>query len=130
VTRIARQPPDGTDRGVLTLHADQATSDARAPLGIGVRAAGDTLCVEVVGELDLATAPRLASCLRDLRGRAATVAVDLAGVTFIDLSGLRVLLDAQLDTPNQDGHVRIAEPGRAYGRLLALTQTTHRLQAG
>jgi hypothetical protein len=40
-----------------------------------------------------------------------------------------VLLDAQLDTRNQGGQVRIAEPGRAYTRLLALTRTTP-LQAG
>ena len=125
--RSARQPSNGAEIGVLTLHAgDQDSSDARPTLAIGIRAEGDTLLVQVVGELDLASAPRLASCLRDLRDRAATVAVDLAGVTFIDLSGLRVLLDAQRAAHIDGGQLRIAAPGRSYARLL---QTTHRMRA-
>ena len=122
VTRSARQPSDGAEIGVLSL--------TRPTLAIGVQAAGDTLLVQVIGELDLASAPRLASCLRDLQGRGATVDIDLAGVTFIDLSGLRVLLDAQRDAYLHCAQVRIIAPGRAYARLLALTQTTHRMQAG
>lgn len=102
---------------------------ARPTLAIGVRAAGDTLLVQVFGELDLAGAPRLASCLDDLRGRVATVEIDLAGVTFIDLSGLRVLRDAQREARLHGGQLRIVAPGRAYARLLELTQTTQRILA-
>jgi anti-anti-sigma factor len=128
VTRIAQQPPDGVELGVLSLHAaDPAAPEPRPRLAIGISAAGDTLLVHVVGELDLATAPRLASCLRDLRGRAARVAVDLAGVKFIDLSGFRVLLDAQRDAESDGGQVRVAAPGRAYSRLLALIHSVDRM---
>jgi anti-anti-sigma factor len=106
---------------VLTLGAAENDNE-RAALAIAVHAAGDTLLVQLVGELDLATVPRLASCLRDLRGRAATVAVDLAGVSFIDLGGLRALFEAQLDAHVDGGELRIATPGPAYARLLAVTQ--------
>jgi anti-sigma B factor antagonist len=119
VTRSARQPSDAAEIGVLTL--------PRSTLAIGVSAAREALLVEVIGELDLASAPRLASCLSDLRGRAATVEVDLAGVTFIDLSGLRVLLDAQRDAHLHGMRLRIVAPGWACARLLALTQTAQRM---
>jgi hypothetical protein len=69
---------------------------ARPMLGIGLRAVGDTQLVQVVGELDPATAARLDSCLCDLR----------------------------------DGQLRISRPGRAYARLLELTQATPRTQEG
>jgi anti-sigma B factor antagonist len=46
--------------------------------------------VRVSGELDLATAPRLEECLRDLDGQ--TVTLDFSELTFIASSGLRVLL--------------------------------------
>lgn len=53
--------------------------------------------VRVVGEIDLATAPRLRLYLRDVIAAAAAgteIRVDLAGVTFIDASGVGVLVGA------------------------------------
>ena len=117
----ARQPSDAAEIRVLSLRAgDQGQFRRATDARIGVRAEGNTLLVEVVGELDLASAPRLASCLRDLRGRAATVAVDLAGVTFIDLE--LVLLGAARRSARRALYgepAGIAAPGRAYARLLS-----------
>jgi anti-sigma B factor antagonist len=44
----------------------------------------------VAGEVDLATAPQLAECLTAVTDR--DVSVDLAGVTFLDSSGVSALV--------------------------------------
>lgn len=48
--------------------------------------------VAVGGEVDLATAPQLADCLLEFTDR--DVRVDLSGVTFLDSSGMAVLVRA------------------------------------
>jgi anti-anti-sigma factor len=68
---------------------------ANAQLSIDVRAADDglSLVVFVAGEIDMATAPQLESCLNDHADR--DVTVDLSGVTFVDSTGLAVLVTAR-----------------------------------
>ena len=53
---------------------------------------GDSILVKVRGEIDLQTAPQLASCLSSIRGDAS---VDCSGLDFIDSTGLRVFMQAQ-----------------------------------
>jgi anti-anti-sigma factor len=53
-----------------------------------------TARVVVHGELDLAAAPMLRSALRPLRRDARSTILDLRELTFMDSSGLRVLLQA------------------------------------
>jgi anti-anti-sigma factor len=60
-------------------------------LTVGRRGAVTT--VAVVGELDLATAPRLSAALAEHRD-ADPLVVDLTGATFIDSTGVRVLVEA------------------------------------
>lgn len=65
-------------------------------LGIDVRTLEGVAILDVVGEVDLSTAPQLEEGLR----RAATaspplVAVNLTRVTYIDSTALRVLTDGQ-----------------------------------
>jgi anti-anti-sigma factor len=50
--------------------------------------------VEVAGELDLLTAPQLASALREAQLNASLVVLDTREVTFIDSAGVHVILDA------------------------------------
>jgi len=57
---------------------------------------GRASVIAVSGELDLATAPQLREALaRALTDVDHEVIVDMSGVTFIDSTALRVLLDAQ-----------------------------------
>jgi anti-anti-sigma factor len=66
------------------------------------------LRVEVEGELDVATAPLLDEALKQAEASdAARIVIDLGGVSFIDSTGLRALLEA---------NARDAE-GEATGRL-------------
>lgn len=54
--------------------------------------AGEWAVVSVTGELDMATAPALATALDSLiEGGHVQVVVDLSGVSFIDSTGLSVL---------------------------------------
>ena len=54
----------------------------------------DVAWVEVVGELDLVTAPVLEQALRDAELRAPLVVLDLRELTFTDSSGVRVIISA------------------------------------
>jgi anti-anti-sigma factor len=57
--------------------------------------AGTTLgavVIDVVGEVDMATAPRLAAALDPARYTAQRVVVNLSEVSFIDSSGLNALV--------------------------------------
>jgi len=64
------------------------------------------------GELDLAGAPRLAEVLRTLRAARDPVLLDLDELSFIDMSGLRVVLAAVEDFADDPrgvgGHARLA----------------------
>ena len=60
---------------------------------IGSARTGEAVVVTIRGEVDLATAPELESCLQRAFGAAPDgVVLDLEGLTFIDSSGLRVLV--------------------------------------
>jgi anti-anti-sigma factor len=65
--------------------------------------------VEVFGELDLATAPRLCSALDAARiHRVKRLAIDLTGVDFCDSTGLRALIGASTELRVSGGRLAIA----------------------
>ena len=61
-----------------------------------------TVRVRLRGELDLAGAPGLTDRLRRLQERGEQVVLDLDELTFIDMSGLRVVLTAA-ESASRDG---------------------------
>jgi stage II sporulation protein AA (anti-sigma F factor antagonist) len=89
------------------LRVDTDTSDAR------VR-------VAVAGEVDPATAPRLEAALDAAVATGRQVVVDLSEVSFMDSSGLRVLLAAcqPADDPRD---IVLANPSPTVKRLLEIT---------
>src|SRR4051812_41099059 len=95
----------------------------------------ETLVVDVVqldgstvvfarGEVDLASAPLLRSALERAKTLGVSITVDFAGVTFMDSSGLNVLIHAQ-ETPNGPDPVRVRNPSPQVRRLLDITGLTH-----
>ena len=76
-----------------------------------------------VGELDLDTAKKLEAVLATQSGR---VVVDLRELTFIDLAGLRLLLEADARS-RQDGMNLRFIPGRLVRRLLEVAELPDRL---
>jgi anti-sigma B factor antagonist len=61
------------------------------------------------GEIDLHVTPRIASTLREMiRKRPARLVVDLTGVTYIDSSGLAVLIEGMQDVEEYGGRFGLA----------------------
>jgi anti-sigma B factor antagonist len=79
--------------------------------------------LEVFGELDLATAPRLCARLDRARGeRVRRLVVDLTGVDFIDSTGLRALMGASTELRHAGGKLAIALlPEGGVARLFDVT---------
>jgi anti-anti-sigma factor len=89
---------------------------------IEIRTADGVRHVAVSGELDLATAPALAGELS--QACALATAIDLAGVTFLDARGLRVLISAYEWSNRSCGPgLRLVRPSQAVRRLFELTGT-------
>jgi anti-anti-sigma factor len=78
---------------------------------------GDGL--RLAGELDMATSEDLLIAIRE-RGRASSVTLDCSGLTFMDSSGLRAVLEAAKDR-GDDGAVVILHPSPQVRRLLNIS---------
>ena len=78
------------------------------------------------GEIDAHTAPLLASALADLP--AGDVTVDVAGVSFMDSSGLRVLIDAATRARDGGGDLIIANPTPGISRLVEISGLSGQLR--
>lgn len=72
------------------------------------------------GEIDLATAPAFAAAMEQALEDVPLVVFDLAGVTFMDSSGLNVLVSAAGRGSTSDG-VRIRNAPVTIRRLLSIT---------
>jgi anti-anti-sigma factor len=84
--------------------------------------------VVVAGELSLAEAPILERHLADVLANASsTVVVDLAGVEFIDSTGLSVLVRAQQQASERGIEFGVQNPRAQAHRLLSLTGLEERL---
>jgi anti-anti-sigma factor len=94
--RLWRQSAHGSrDEALEALQALQALRTIADPLGVTETDGGDgEQIVRVQGELDIATAPNLERALLRPRPRGQRVVIDLAGLRFMDSTGLRVLLRA------------------------------------
>ncbi len=69
-----------------------------------------TVRLVVSGELDLASSPQLAARLDEFEARGAPVYLDISGLTFIDSSGLAVLIRHAQDA-GRDGRLEIGRDG-------------------
>lgn len=73
-----------------------------------VQTAADRCTVRPVGELDLSTAAQLTEALAVAeRSDSALVVLDLTGLTFIDSSGVRVIVQAVRDSRSTADRLRV-----------------------
>jgi anti-anti-sigma factor len=84
---------DGVDRPQMSLTTEGGRM-SDAGLSLRICPGGDTLSLVLAGEVDLASAPILEACLEDVGSEWAKVRLDLARVTFLDSSGIAVLVRA------------------------------------
>jgi anti-sigma B factor antagonist len=76
--------------------------------------------VEVQGEVDIDTAPRMRRALVDAADRGVPVLVDLGAVTFMDSAGFGVLVAAQRDVAAAGTTMRLRGVSGRIRQLLAL----------
>jgi anti-anti-sigma factor len=99
----------------------------RFAVSVGDRGQG-RFVVTVRGELDLATADRLWTELEPLLSPRAVVVLDGTEITFLDSSGLRVLLQAGNRATSDAAAFRLVAPQPAVRRVLELAGTGEHLQ--
>ena len=86
---------------------------------IDVSARGDLPVLTIRGELDMASAPQLEEALVDFEE--GSVAVDLRGATFMDSTGLRVLLGARSRLVESGGSLILVYGDGPVQRVLDIT---------
>jgi anti-sigma B factor antagonist len=94
------------------------------------RRAGPWPVLEVAGEIDLATAPRLQDHLLEAindHDQPSGLIVDLTRVEFCDASGLRVLVRAHRWISQRGGRLRLICPDGQLMRILHITELTRLL---
>jgi anti-sigma B factor antagonist len=78
------------------------------------------------GEIDAHTAPQLAAAMDELP--MGDVTLDVAGVSFMDSSGLRVLIDATSRARDGGGDLIVAHPTTAIARLVEISGLSEHLR--
>ena len=84
---------------------------------------GPTTTITLVGELDPATAPQLDAAVDQVLQREGLerVVLDLAGLTFLDSSGLRVFVTAREALSTRGAELVLSRPSANTQRLLDIT---------
>jgi anti-anti-sigma factor len=81
-----------------------------------------TIRVGVSGEIDLTTSPAFQDQVEALAVPRSTVVLDLAGVSFIDSTGLKALWTIRQRSAVLEGRLLLAAPSESVTRLLQLTK--------
>jgi anti-sigma B factor antagonist len=84
----------------------------------------------VSGEIDPATAPRLAGEVQALvfTGAPRELVIDLSGVTFIDSTGLRAVIEIHNLMRDRGGKLVLENPSEKARRILDITGLTEHLE--
>jgi anti-sigma B factor antagonist len=105
----------------LSVHRSDAES---SPFGLSLRDGGlDAAWVRVVGELDIATAPRLEQMLRSAELCARRLVLDLRGVAFMDCCGARVIVKASIRARQAGCRLVVVRGRSSVDRVFVLTGT-------
>jgi anti-sigma B factor antagonist len=102
---------------------------AQEHLGVDLRHEQDRVVLRLTGELDLASTPILERALEDAEiGKAPLVVLDLDGLSFVDSTGLRVILLAHERSRELDQEFAITPGSPQVQRLLSITSVTDHLR--
>ena len=97
-------------------------------LVIKTRIDGSNAVLQLRGEIDIASAPQLASELDQLPP-ATSILLDLSAVEFIDSSGIGMLMDTHRRLVEHGGQLRLEGAAGITRRALELTGVLDLLQA-
>lgn len=91
-------------------------------LNVVVREGPDGTVVTVAGELDMVSSPRLREAIGRLcASNPRSIVLDLADLEFMDISGVRVLLQAQDGASSIGARLTLVNVRRGVRRVLKLT---------
>jgi anti-anti-sigma factor len=99
-------------------------------LRVSVERIEDALLIRAAGELDMSSAAALSQELAAARKGSVTTLLDLSAVTFIDSTGLQLLLDASRPAADSDWFFFIVRPSESVKRLIELSRTADLLALG
>jgi anti-anti-sigma factor len=109
----------------MTMTMTTASTEPTDTVSIRVDSAWRSAVVVVTGDLDLVSAPYLRRLVRGLQdgGTVSTVTLDLRGVRFLDVQGLRAVEEASRvgDDDASPVHV-VVVPGAVVARLRGLVK--------
>ncbi len=83
----------------------------------------DARLIRAAGEIDMSTVDALRREVHAAREEVATVLLDLSGVTFIDSTGLDLLLGASQDSAAGQWAFVVVHPSAVVQRLIELSGT-------
>lgn len=107
-------PTRSPERPLVAVPADEPGLRVEIYPGIPVVA-------EIRGEIDVASAPWLREkLLLAIRRHGAVLCVDLQGVTFLDCSGISVLLATARRAKLEGGRMRVVRPSSRVRRVIGL----------
>ena len=99
-----------------------AVDNTANPLSVTSAAQGDHTVVSVSGEVDAASADVLRSAIAEvIDGGQPRVSIDMSDVSFIDSSGLRVLIAGYKSASAAGGALTVQSPSDPVTRLLEIT---------
>ncbi|NND74190.1 MAG: STAS domain-containing protein [Ilumatobacter sp.] len=83
---------------------------------------------DLAGEIDAHTAPALEQALTErLESGASTITLDMAGVTFMDSSGLRIVIAATETARGSGGDLILSSPQSTVRRLVEVSGLSNHL---
>jgi anti-sigma B factor antagonist len=103
------------------MASERPTAPGYLDFAVSVTTEARTTIVEVRGDLDCYTAPRLRSVLFDLADGPRAVVLDVAGTDFIDSTGLGVLVGGLKRFRQQGGDMVVRSPNAMTVRLFEVT---------
>jgi anti-anti-sigma factor len=89
---------------------------------LGIRDGDGHVIVELFGELDVTDAAAVVAAFAVIGARQPVIIVDLAGMDFIDSSGVAALARGRKLARDAGGDLLLAAPGREVLRTLTLTR--------
>jgi len=97
------------------------------PFDVRLDDLGRMVVVQVQGEVDAATAPRMGEAVNRLLTRRRRVVLDLERVDFMDLHGLAVLMRATRKARADGGSFAIRRPAFCVRRLVELVHAENEI---
>jgi anti-sigma B factor antagonist len=120
VPGLGADPGSGFEASPSPSPSDPALPWAAMSCTVSDEATGRRITLS--GEIDVATSRRLTAVLAEELARATgPIVLDLAEVTFMDASGLRVVVDASHALAARGWRLILSRPSRSVIRLLTVT---------